>query len=54
MKIAATDILTGVKTRVKKDSTVYGIPLVATNDAQASPARIKDTDGTTKAFIEYL
>ena len=54
MKIAVTNILTGIKTRVKKDSTVYGIPLVAVGDSKASPARIKDTDGTIKAFIEYI
>ncbi len=51
-KIAAEELLATHKLRIRKGSTTYGIPLVATGDANASPIRIYD-GSATYALAKY-
>jgi hypothetical protein len=50
--IAGEELLSTHKLRIRKGSTTYGIPLVATNDASASPIRIYD-GSAVKALAKY-
>jgi len=51
IKIGCVELESDHKLRIHKNGTTYGIPLLATNDPNASPIRVYD-GGTTKALPE--